>query len=89
MEKVQPQVVEAEEKVKGKSRMEERRRWQRRLRRKRACSEVNGKQQRIETGKCCQELDFNGSCGFLPILDILGFCNPREVQVTATPKLQG
>lgn len=43
MEKVQPQVVEAEEKVKGKSRMEERKRWQRRLRRKRACSEVNGK----------------------------------------------
>lgn len=46
MEKVQPQFVEAEEKVKGKSRMEERRRRQRRLKRKRAHSAVNGEQQR-------------------------------------------
>lgn len=45
MEKVQPQFVEAEEKVKGKSRMEERRRGQRRLKRKRAHSAVNGEQQ--------------------------------------------
>lgn len=45
MEKVQPQFVEAEEKVKGKSRMEERRRGQRRLKRRRAHSAVNGEQQ--------------------------------------------
>lgn len=89
MEKVQPQATEVEEMVKGKHRTEEGRRWQRRLRRKRAHNEVNGEQQRIETGKCCQELDINNPCGFLPIQDVLGFCDPREVQVAAAPKLKG
>lgn len=81
--------MEAEEKAKGKSRMEERRRGQRRLRRKRTCSEVNGEQQKNETGTCCQELDFNDPHGFLSMQDILGCCDPREVQVTAALKLKG
>lgn len=38
MEKVQHEFVEAKEKVKGKSRMEERKRGQRELKRKRDCS---------------------------------------------------
>lgn len=38
MEKVQHEFVEAKEKVKGKSRMEERKRGQRQLKRKRDCS---------------------------------------------------
>lgn len=67
--------------------MEERRRGQKRLRRKRAHSEVDGEQERNETGMCCQELDFSGPCGFLPVQNSLGLCDPREVQVTATPKL--
>jgi len=51
MEKVPGRFVEAKEKVKGKSRMEERKRWQRGLKRKRGCSEENGEPQRSCVGQ--------------------------------------